>query len=140
MTYISNIEPNTPAFSFADPAWRPFPREKQRELNLASCELWQNSATKSGALVCRKANKYPQYPLSKSGLDYLLAAVRAGKLESGWVVLAGWEGSQRIPINILYVLDVVETLKDITPTKDRSGRTIGSKKTAAPYGQEKPIY
>ena len=117
-----NILPSIDTFSFADPAWRQFSRKAQQELGLASNELWANNVTKSGALILRRANKFPRYPVSKRGLEYLANAIQTGKIVKGFVVLADWQGSERVAIKIMEVADVVEALKGVVPQEGPFGR------------------
>jgi hypothetical protein len=124
MNQIQKIEfarDNADTFSFADPAWRQFPPKKHAELKLASNELWANNTTKYGALVLRRANKYPEFPIGQSGLNYLNDAVQTGKIAKGLVVLADWEGAQRVAIKILPVGEVVEAFKGIVPREGPYG-------------------
>ena len=106
-------------FSFDDPNWRPFPRNVQRDLNLASNELWFNSDTKAGALICPLADRYPDFICSKSGLDYLHNAKQDGKITEGYVVLARWNDAGRIVVRVTPIDDVVAALKGITPNQGK---------------------
>jgi hypothetical protein len=79
-------------FDFADPNWRPFSQEKLDALNVSPNQLWANMTDKAGALVVRKSSQYDEFAMSQAGLKYLLAALQAGKIDDGYVVLIAWNG------------------------------------------------
>jgi hypothetical protein len=120
-------------FSFADPSWKQFPAKKHAELKLASNELWANNTTKYGALVLRRANKYPEFPISRSGLNYLNDAVQTGKIAKGLVVLADWDGAQRVAIKTLPVGEAVEACKGIVPREGPYGQYFWMRSDGTAY-------
>jgi hypothetical protein len=107
------------AFSFNDPAWHPFPRKVHSELNLASNELWHNTDTKAGALICPLGDRRPEFIVSKAGLDYLHDAKQKGKITEGYVVLSRWTDAGREVAKVTLVADIVSALKDIMPNQGR---------------------
>ena len=42
--------------------------------------------------VVRKSSQYDEFAMSQAGLKYLLAALQAGKIDDGYVVLIAWNG------------------------------------------------
>jgi hypothetical protein len=123
-------------FSFGDPAWQQFSRKAHLELGLASNELWSNKPTQSGALVLRRANKFPRYPVSCRGLEYLSNAIREGKILRGFVVLAAWEGSRRVAIATLEVTDVVGALKGVVFQEGPYGQYSWLNPDGSPYDDD----
>jgi hypothetical protein len=109
-------------FSFEDRAWQRFPQKTHDQLRLASNDLYHHSAAKIGALVAKGA-KYAEIAVSKSGLDYLWAAVRGGKISRGIVALARREdGGRPVVTKEMDVADVVESVKDIPPREGDWGQ------------------
>jgi hypothetical protein len=102
-------------FNFTDPHWRPFPQEKLDALGVTPNQLWANSSSTAGALVVKKSASYPEYALSKAGLDYLHAAEQAGKITSGYVVLVKWDTGKLVVVQIKPVAEVVAGLAGIPP-------------------------
>jgi hypothetical protein len=81
-------------FSFNDANWRPFPQEKCDALGVTPNQLWANTSSNAGALVVKKSPRYAEYAVSEAGLNYLHAAVQAGKITTGHLVLVTWSGGK----------------------------------------------
>ena len=58
--------------------------------------------------------------MSKSGLDYLFAAVQRGDI-TGEIVFYEWDGRKQATIIKMDVVDVVAKLKDIPPREGKWG-------------------
>jgi hypothetical protein len=69
--------------------WKRFSDERTKALGVFPNQLWRNGS--AGALVVRKPKEYDEYPLGKTGLDYLLGAQRAGRIDEAFVALATWQ-------------------------------------------------
>jgi hypothetical protein len=102
-------------FSFTNPNWRPFAPEKLDALGITPNQLWANNRITAGALVVKKSTQYAEYALGKAGVDYLHAAVQAGKITSGYVVLAKWDAAKLVVVQIKPVVEVVAELDGIPP-------------------------
>jgi hypothetical protein len=121
------------AFSFDDPRWKRFPQKTHDELGLVGNELFGNKSGKAGALVCSPSNKYPEVAVSKTGLDYLAAALQRGDITSGEVVFYEWEGRKRVIVETLNVVDVVAALKNTPPREGRFGQYWWFNRDGTPY-------
>jgi hypothetical protein len=113
-----------PPFQFADHDWRRFPQSKHEELGLTGNDLWCNRGWRSGALLCSASSRSDKIAVSKTGLDYLAAAVERGdKITSGEVVLYEWRDDCKRNIIILQmdIGDVVDKVKNITPRDGKYG-------------------
>jgi hypothetical protein len=104
-------------FSFDDPHWRPFAREKLDMLHVTPNELWFNTTTKAGALIVKQSGQYAEFAISKAGLDHLHDAVRAGRIVAGCIVLV-----QRDSGAVVLVKDVIEVVADLNGRSPRDGR------------------
>jgi hypothetical protein len=102
-------------FSFTNPNWRPFSLEKCDALRVSPNQLWANPSSNAGALVVKKSRRYAEYAVSDAGLNYLHAAVKAGKIISGFVVLASWSGGELTVVQSQPVAEVVAALHGIPP-------------------------
>jgi hypothetical protein len=98
--------------NFNDPAWRPFARDWLEKHKIVPHELRQNTVTQQGVLIVRQSNKYAEYALGETGLDYLHNAVKAGKCPQGYVVLID---RKRNVVGYKPVSEVVALLLGITP-------------------------
>ncbi len=134
MNIQSRIE-NT-AFSFDNSAWRLFPKKKRDQLGLASNELWANTETKVGALVCPKATKYPEHALSASGLAYLADAVQSGKIPAGIIVLSRWDGTKRAVVAEIPVADMIAAVAGRTPRDGSFGPYFWLNADGTPYDDD----
>jgi hypothetical protein len=104
-------------FSFEHP-WHPF-RRKGYDANLASNELWHNTETNAGALICPMGDRRPEFIIAKSGLDYLHNAKKEGRITEGYVVLVKWTDRERIVVSVIPVDEEVAALKNTTPNQGR---------------------
>ena len=102
-------------FNFTDPNWRPFSPEKCDALGVTPNQLWANTSSTAGALVVKKSPRYPEYAVSEAGLNYLHAAVQAGKIISGDVVLVTWSGGKLTVVQSKPVAEIIAALDGIAP-------------------------
>ena len=109
-----NLSPNV-AFDFSDARWHRFSQQRTQNLGVAPNELWSHAEAKLGALVVRES-KYPEFAVSKTGLEYLQTVVRDGKITDGFVVLARWNDE------ILAMKSVAEVAAALVKVPPRTGR------------------
>jgi hypothetical protein len=72
--------------------WRMFPEERTKALGIWPNELWHNSSEGTGALVVPKSRRYAEYPVSRTGVEYVVDALQAKKITAGFVGLRNGRG------------------------------------------------
>jgi hypothetical protein len=90
--------------------WLPFSEVRTKALGIFPNQLWRNGTT--GALVVRKPKGYDEYPLGKTGLDYLISAQQGGRISEALVALATWQNDV---VAIKPASEVATALANITP-------------------------
>ena len=109
-------------FNFDDPNWKRFPQKTHDVLGLIGNELHGNRPAKAGALTCLASSRSEKIAVSKSGLDYLAAAVQRGdNITSGEVIFYKWENRKNVIILRMNVLDVAAKLTGITAREGKYG-------------------
>jgi hypothetical protein len=100
--------------------WRQFKDERTKALGVWPNQLWRNG--EAGALVVMKSSTYAEYALSKSGLDYMLAALQAGRISTGSIALANWQAGKLTIVATKPAHEVAAAVEGITP---RNGDRLG---------------
>jgi hypothetical protein len=131
-----------PRFSFEDRAWRPFPKAKLDELKITPNEMTfhPNSGAGVGGLIVSKSSKFPEFPVSKTGIDYQQSALNAGKIQHSIVILWEWRDNEKFVISQTELADLVAGLKGIPPRDGRLGpywwlNSDGTAYEAQPFGE-----
>jgi hypothetical protein len=122
MTLLREATADSVFFQFGDPHYRRFSQKKQEELGLVGNDLWGNRSAKAGALLCPASNRSEKIAVSKSGLEYLAAAVERGeRITSGEVVFYQSYNKSTLYILRMNVVDVVAKLKGVPPREGKYG-------------------
>ena len=101
--------------------WRSFSTERTKALGCWPNQLWKNTEAEMGALVITKPEAYDEFPISQVGLNYLDAAVQAGRIQQGLVVLARWRDHELAVVATKSVTEVIGSLADFPPRTGRYG-------------------
>jgi len=73
--------------NLSDPRWRNYTTAQTRTLGIYPNSLRHHADENIGALVTVKSNKYDEYAVSATGIDYLFRAQEEGRIKSGYLVL-----------------------------------------------------
>ena len=73
--------------NFSDTRWRTYTSEQTRTLGVYPNSLRHHADENIGALVTVKSNKYDEYAVSATGIDYLFRALEEGRIKAGYLVL-----------------------------------------------------
>ena len=123
--------------------WRMFPEERTRALGVWPNQLWHNNAEKAGALVVPKSRQYAEYPVSRAGLAYVVAAVQSNKIAAGFVGLRNGRGER---VACQPALVVSSLLQDVPPRDGPFGEywwvredlTLDGRDGTSLYGRQLP--
>jgi len=107
-------------FNFGN-GWRQFPTARTKALGCWPNQLWKNKEAEMGALVITKPEAFDEFPISQVGLNHLHAAVQAGRIKQGLVVLACWRNRTLAVVATKSVQEVIDALADIPPRTGRFG-------------------
>jgi hypothetical protein len=99
-----------------DPNWRAFSKKHMQELGILSNQLQKNAAEGLGVLVAYQGS-YTTWALNKAGLEHLLAADQAGRI-NGYVVLATRTSGTVTTIAVKPVAEVAAALANVPPRTD----------------------
>ena len=98
---------------FTDPNWRPFAPNVNKAKGAYPNRLYFNANQNSGAMVAfRGAND--SWAVNKAAVDYLINAVREGRIGEGYAILA--EGTPTAVVSSLTINEVAKLLNDVPPT------------------------
>jgi hypothetical protein len=103
------------AFDPNNPNWCTFSRDKTKALGIFPNQLWHNAETCAGVLVVIKPKNYEEYPLSKAGLDYLVAAHQEQRIPAGEVALVSRHNGKLSVVAAKPVTTVAAALTGIPP-------------------------
>jgi hypothetical protein len=103
---------------FTDPAWHQFSFQLGKEIGAYPNRLFHNADTKCGAIVAFRGNS-DSWAVNEAAINYLSDAVRDGRIDKGFVILAT---RPKTVVSVMEIEEVKKLLKGMTPRDGDFGR------------------